>query len=1650
MPLDEINKKRLADFGKEESYLYPSEDIAKDYSKYEDYLGKSTPLPEPEWDDARAKSQSGFEKVLNSTGQMVGTFGTAIASTAATLVGGAVGLAAETADLALEGDQFNGMDIALNNPIMQGISNFDKYLKEDLFPTYYTKEQQNSLLSAATGTDLLNGIGFMASAMLPAAYINKTLGGLAKMASIAKAGKLEPILDAAFKAGKISNIERQLISKTALHLDKAGPITGALVGRIGESAMEANGVYENLIANGASEEEAKDLRNKDFMGNMALAVSDVAQYTRWFRGGGLGERLIKDGLKTVVKERGKGALLKDLLFEAGQEAGEEGYQFLLQKGAENSAKGKSYLEGISEASGDLFGTIEGQKSMLLGAILGGGMSSIANVKDAKENKARLQQMANNLTANADTTQRYITDPETGKKIVNPELTKIATQFAFYEQLKDQALAEGDKDAYDVLEKTQFADLVAAKLESGQYDDFIDELKNMGESSAEEIESMFGELPTKNGIKMTPIQVAQSKISEAKRVKQQTEGLRLLPQLQNIDNNTMSYIRHKLFAQESLRNQIEDLDSKIAEVQLRQHYPIPVENQELTEPELEPQDEFELKELVAKKDELVSSFGEIAQEFKQLIAKPKEAEQQVNDIHEKNIKKAVDNEIKIINKEQDIANEAAKKLEELKKTAEEPIIVQTEQGELNAVMQDGVLVNAETGEPIEEELLSQFKKDVVDEEEIESEETPEEYDETKENTFLTGPQKPSVHATSTRGLDIEYTTTGSKHYARDNQSTGLFEYVLHQAHEIITKWFSNPNNTPSDTKKYTAQLTEVPITQELLDEINNVRASKNNRSSTAGRLPQLTLEDLQLPQYKPLRMWLYENGKLVKASEENAIHFHDVDYFFDTQVYTNIMLDENLSNEAKEIAVNKELAKLIEERTKLVDNLDVAVLTVPTNAGKSNGVLNFLPNLKVGEKFIRRVLPISNLANQEGNYGIGYVKSINEDGVAIIDYNGDDFDSRRKDLKLGALVFDIISANGSHLVNNNITKNKYTPEQIDSIAELLIYKVTSGTDSIKVDGKEFNIKELLRSLIYLGINKNNSESTIAFSKEGDILIVGRDKKIDGKYDNSSKWDKERAIKDRQGLKKALTDMLSTNYHAYPNPDMKLLNQKSNIIVFPTEINELGEAKGDIIPIQDFFLNGKEPMIGTNINPNIPFINSYFNFEINGAGLVFDVKEQQAEPYASNLEGEIPTDSDFGFEETKETTTPVTTDTKADIDLISTPVSKIVEELSKLNTLNEKLNWLKNNKLLSPININGKEYNTIDYSDRVMVLMKIGKYNIPFYISTGQAGKKNVKAGNWYAIFGIGVEKGWINKGSEEQINNNYGFQVFEKLSKILNEGIGVIQSREDNGNGKLKDGIGFLSDSKQDLEAFNNSMNLPTKPAGKNTDTKDFYDHVNSTLSLLNNELKELAALGTDAKADIKKQKELENKVKELEEQRKALRSEDGSIPADKMSEFKRLGEEINKAKKAATRGYSNNSMLIKRFSEGADTSVTDPIILSAEDRKEAANIIEQVIQNSKTAEEALKKIQRFGYIFDISVTQNLKKYLDDRFDQNVPKIGNNKDSFQAWIYGKTDAELDALERKEVTPEENKVNQQLKENEINCSNNGKGIKLNPKPKFNFKK
>ena len=163
------------------------------------------------------------------------------------------------------------------------------------------------------------------------------------------------------------------------------------------------------------------------------------------------------------------------------------------------------------------------------------------------------------------------------------------------------------------------------------------------------------------------------------------------------------------------------------------------------------------------------------------------------------------------------------------------------------------------------------------------------------------------------------------------------------------------------------------------------------------------------------------------------------------------------------------------------------------------------------------------------------------------------------------------------------------------------------------------------------------------------------------------------------------------------------------------------------------------------------------------------------------------------------------------------------------------------------------------------------------------------------------------------------------------------------------------------------------------------------------------------KAEESKQEALENKVKELEDKIRALRSEDGSVPDDKLAEFRKLRQEVLDAKAATNRGNSKESILIKQWPKGANTATTNPEILSADEKNKAADAIEDIIKNSKSTTEVIDKIDNLGYLFDLVDRALFVRYLNDRFNPNAPKIGNNKDSFQSWVNGKSDVENDSNE-----------------------------------------
>ena len=1392
-----------------------------DYNKYKDYLSQDgqpvSDAPET-WDEKRALRQSSFDKIKNTLGQGAGTFGTALLSGYATLGALPIALGAEAYDAAfLEGDQVSGMDILLNNSVSKGLNELDKYIKEEIFPTYYTQEQQEKLFSASLGTELVNGLGFALSAMYGGGpnIINKVFGGLGKVVSQAKLGKLTGSLDEMVAAGKITTQEAAKIGAIAKPFEKMGNITGALVGRAGESAMEAYDTYEKVKQNLEQEsklakqeletygitnkkiytseeieEKAKEQRNNVFFGNELLGASDLLQKTRWLNKGSIADDIIKQGSKFAIKPKTFSNKITSLLGEGAQEAGEEGFQFLLQKGAEKAAKDGNFFMGLMQSTDELFTTVEGQKSMLLGALLGGGMSTAFNAMNKKQKNEFLNSKVDELNSNPTFKDRYIINSE-GQRVVNPEFVNSTNTFIFYEKQKEQAKLDNDQEAYDLAEKLQFSNLIASRKKADMLDNFIDELEVLGKSSPAEIKAMFGEIPKNEfGDEMTPSEISKKYINEAKQISKMIDSIDAIPQFTNISLQDKDVITETLIHQDSLLKSYKDLQIKVNELSLSEN----------------PLDLSRAQTLRNKADVVEKEYKKNVDLLNSFLAKPEIVKQKAEEKNNKKIKKeeiAIEQQVRDFNEADNVIENAIKN--------DKPIIIKNADGTTktvtyqdgNYVEQDGIFVEeTEVKQGVINELNEQNSADVIDND----------IDDVEESTINYSIKKPNIHSSSTQGHNFKKNSDGTIDRTEKQKETTVAGKIIYQLNGLFKRFVdysSKALNTPlvrkatSEPTTYSFVATIGEVTDEELNSINSDRAffAKENNVS----LPPVTREDLMSnPAFIPISLQLQANGKNVGGA---VTRMHNPDYIYRTQEFDAIMENENIVD--KQGAIDSLLEQYTTYRKQLIDKIKTGQKVNLLVDTKSGGIMNVTPMID-GKMQVNPITDTFKHINEyeSGLYidnvqlmpnGIGVVTEIDEKGNGVIEFsNGNK--GIVANANLGEMIFQTIDA-GANIVNiRALSKNKLSDEQLNNLVDLIYYKLSTGENTITVNGKEQTIvgnqsvgRGIVDSLILIAA-RQNKEKQIFFKKNGS-LVVGR---------------KEFTFEDSpEVVKQAIYEtLLAGNNEVNFKKDIK----PDSDFMLPALID--GEWKGKTTTYNDYIFGGENPLIGTFVDSETPFINSYYGYKMDENGYV-------TEP----------------IEETK----------------------------------------------LEPIYVTD-----VDFDDEGRAM--------PTY----------------------------------------------------------------------------------------------STEPEVK---------------------------VVTDVKGDIEqqKQKQLENRVKELENQRKALRSEDGSIPTDKMSEFKRLGEEINKAKRVAQRGNSVSSMLIKKFPEGADTSVTDPETLSAEDKKEAANIIEQVIQNSKTAEEALKKIQRLDYIFDIAVTQNLNSYLEDRFNPNAPRIGNNKDSFQAWIYGKTDSELAVLESKVVTP-----------------------------------
>ena len=149
--------------------------------------------------------------------------------------------------------------------------------------------------------------------------------------------------------------------------------------------------------------------------------------------------------------------------------------------------------------------------------------------------------------------------------------------------------------------------------------------------------------------------------------------------------------------------------------------------------------------------------------------------------------------------------------------------------------------------------------------------------------------------------------------------------------------------------------------------------------------------------------------------------------------------------------------------------------------------------------------------------------------------------------------------------------------------------------------------------------------------------------------------------------------------------------------------------------------------------------------------------------------------------------------------------------------------------------------IDYGERKIVMADINGTPVPFYLSTGLGGKENVAAGKWYPILGLG-KKGWINKGSQEDINSYYGSKELRDVAQKLDAEIGDI--REETAHPSVEARSIFQQSGDKDAINFINSA-FDTAPAD-NHSSPDAGKIVSANLQGLLNKIKTPEAVVPEA------------------------------------------------------------------------------------------------------------------------------------------------------------------------------------------------------------
>lgn len=141
--------------------------------------------------------------------------------------------------------------------------------------------------------------------------------------------------------------------------------------------------------------------------------------------------------------------------------------------------------------------------------------------------------------------------------------------------------------------------------------------------------------------------------------------------------------------------------------------------------------------------------------------------------------------------------------------------------------------------------------------------------------------------------------------------------------------------------------------------------------------------------------------------------------------------------------------------------------------------------------------------------------------------------------------------------------------------------------------------------------------------------------------------------------------------------------------------------------------------------------------------------------------------------------------------------------------------------------------VSISGRHHVVANIRGHRVPFYLSTGLAGKTKVEAGKWYPHFGIG-EDGWVNKGPEEAMALHYNSSHLKKVADWLNTNVGNTSEGHLSLFGDDSSGVPVPNEHGLHIDAINQGLSPVSlsESASASSNAKDLITRVHNNPTMM--------------------------------------------------------------------------------------------------------------------------------------------------------------------------------------------------------------------------